>query len=625
MNASEYALLSKIESPQDLKRLSIAQLKTLASELRDYLIDSVSKSSGHFASGLGVVELTIALHYVFNAPQDHLVFDVGHQAYPHKILTGRRDQLPTIRKKGGLHPFPWRFESDYDVVSTGHSSTSIGIALGLAVADQLNHRKNKSVAIIGDGALTAGMAFEALNQAGELKTDLLVICNDNEMSISQNVGALNQHLTHLFLSSKYNQFKTHSKKVLDHFNPIKELLKKTEHQLKSWVAPSSFVEELGFNYIGPVDGHDLEELVQVLEKTKALSGPRFLHVKTKKGKGYLPAEQDPIRWHGVSAFDKHQGVFNDSLARKTVHLSFSNLFGVWACQKAQANKQLIAITPAMKEGSGLVDFAKSYPDRFFDVGIAEQHAVTFASGLALAGMKPIVAIYSSFLQRAYDQVIHDIAIQNVPVLFVIDRAGIVGEDGPTHQGAFDLSYLNVIPNLVIMAPSSSEMLIKMLNTGIALNAPAAIRFPKAGSTIDDRALDLETKIEIGKAKSLCKGQKVALLNFGTFLPELESVAKKINATLIDMRFIKPLDEGILKTLSESHSYFVTVEENSIIGGAGSAVNQFVLQNQLNVRVLNVGLPDHFIEQGQIREVKRELGLTANQIETKIIQFMREPL
>lgn len=624
MILTSYPLLSLIESPDDLKAFSQVQLVQLAYELREYLLDSVSQTSGHLASGLGVVELTIALHYVFNTPKDHLIWDVGHQAYPHKILTGRRDKMSTIRKKNGLHPFPWRFESNYDVVSVGHSSTSISIALGLSMAEQQkklaypNIHKNKAIAVIGDGALTAGIAFEALNQAGELKSDLLVICNDNEMSISQNVGALNQHLAKILFNPTYHQFRENSKKVLDHFSPIKQFLKKTEHQLKSIISPSAFFEELGFNYIGPVDGHNLEELIEVLKTVKTLSGPQFLHIKTQKGKGYPPAEQDPTRWHGVSQFDKKQGELVKTQKKQT----YSSLFGKWICAKAQKNKKIVAITPAMKEGSGLVEFANRFSERFFDVGIAEQHAVTFAAGLALGQMKPIVAIYSTFLQRAYDQVIHDVALQKLPVLFVIDRAGIVGEDGPTHQGAFDLSYLSVIPDFIIMSPSSGCELIKMLNTGINLDAPVAIRFPKGEVELID-SINLDETIEMGKSKLIYQGNRLAILNFGTLLDELKPVAKAFNATLIDMRFVKPFDKACILALCELHSYIVTVEENSTIGGAGSLVSQFILEKKLNLSVLNLGFPDEFIAQGNQNEVKEELKLNALGIKEKIYKFMRE--
>lgn len=623
MNLSSYPLLSKIESPSDLKKLSESQLTELAHELREYLLDSVSQTSGHLASGLGVVDLTIALHYVFDAPKDHLIWDVGHQAYPHKILTGRRDKMNTIRKRDGLHPFPWRFESDYDVASVGHSSTSISLALGLAVVEEQkahnqNYHANKSIAIIGDGALTAGMAFEALNQAGELKTNLLVICNDNEMSISQNVGGLNRHLTKILLSQTYNHFRENSKKILEHFSPIKQLLKKTEHQLKSFISPSAFVEELGFNYTGPVDGHNMDELIAVLSHLKDASGPQFLHIKTQKGKGYAPAERDPIRWHGVSTFDKKQGKF----LKEEQSLTYSKLFGRWICKKAKEDQKIIAITPAMKEGSGLAAFAEQFPERFYDVGIAEQHAVTFAAGLALGDMKPIVAIYSTFLQRAYDQVIHDIALQKLPVLFAIDRAGIVGEDGPTHQGAFDLSFLSVIPDLIIMVPSSGFELIKMLNTAMSINKPVAIRYPK-GNVEDMHDIDLNSEIEVGQSQLIHQGEKIAILNFGTLLTDITKMAKDLNATLIDMRFVKPLDKTCILSLSELHSYVITIEENSIIGGAGSLVNQVILDHQLNLKILNIGFPDEFIAQGSQKEVKNNLGLDALSIKNKIHQFIRE--
>ena len=475
MNLEHYPFLEQINSPNDLRNFSLNQLPEISDELRHFLLNSVSRTSGHLASGLGVVELTVALHYVYNTPFDQLIWDVGHQAYPHKILTGRRDQMLTIRKKGGLHPFPWREESEYDVLSTGHSSTSISAALGIAIAEQTEQSGRKVVCVIGDGALTAGMAFEALNHAGHLKPNMLVILNDNDMSISQNIGGLNQHLTHILTSRTYASFRNSSKKVLSGIPPVRMFLKKTEEQLKNLITPINLFTQLGFNYTGPIDGHDIDSLVNTLSQIRQLEGPQLLHVVTQKGKGYPPAEKNPVLWHGVPQFNPNEGIINSSKSKTE---TFSQIFGDWLCDMAQHDKKLVAITPAMSEGSGMVKFAENYPDQFYDVAIAEQHAITFAAGLAIRGKKPIVAIYSTFLQRGYDQLIHDVALQNLPVLFAIDRAGIVGADGPTHQGAFDISFLRCIPNLIIMTPSTANECRNMLYTGYLNNGPDVERYTR---------------------------------------------------------------------------------------------------------------------------------------------------
>ena len=534
MNLDNYPLLKQINSPEDLRRFPQSQLSSICHELRQYLLACVSQSSGHLASGLGVVELTTALHYVYHTPFDKIIWDVGHQAYPHKILTGRRDQMLTIRQKGGLHPFPHRNESKYDVLTTGHSSTSISAALGIAISEQKKQSGKKVAAIIGDGALTAGMAFEAMNHAGHVKPDMLVIVNDNDMSISANTGALNQHLTQILSSKAYTSFRENSKRILANIPPLKELVKKTEEHLKGLVTPAILFEELGFNYIGPVDGHDINGLVATLQKVRQLKGPQLLHVITQKGKGYAPAEKDPTLWHGVPKFNPNDGILPTT---QKVAPTYSQVFGDWLCEMAQNDKRLMAITPAMGEGSGMTKFANNYPDQFFDVAIAEQHAVTLAAGFAISELKPVVAIYSTFLQRAYDQVIHDIAIQNLPVLFAIDRAGIVGADGETHQGAFDLSYLRCIPNMVIMTPSDENECRQMLYTGYLHNGPAAVRYPRGEGT--GTPLIPLTAIPLGQSKLCRQGENIALLNFGALLTEVLQAAEQINATVIDMRFVKP--------------------------------------------------------------------------------------
>ena len=618
MNLDKFPLLKQINFPTDLKRYPLSQLPAICQELRQFLLDSVSQSSGHLASGLGVVELTVALHYVYHTPFDKIIWDVGHQAYPHKILTGRRDQMLTIRQKDGLHPFPHRHESEYDVLTTGHSSTSISAALGIAIAEQQKQSGQKVAAIIGDGALTAGMAFEAMNHAGHIKPDMLVIVNDNDMSISENTGALNQHLAQILSSKAYTSFRESGKKVLSNIPPLKELFKKTEEHLKGLVTPAILFEELGFNYIGPVDGHDVETLVATLQNVRQLKGPQLLHIITQKGKGYGPAEKNPTLWHGVPKFNPNEGTLPIS---EKVAPTYSKIFGDWLCEIAEYDKRLMAITPAMSEGSGMTEFAKRYPNQFFDVAIAEQHAVTLAAGFAISELKPVVAIYSTFLQRAYDQVIHDIAIQNLPVLFAIDRAGIVGADGETHQGAFDLSFLRCIPNLVIMTPSDENECRQMLYTGYLHNGPSAVRYPRGEGS--GASLQPLNPIPLGKSKLCREGENIALLNFGTLLPEVLQAAKQINATVIDMRFVKPLDEKVLLHISQSHNILVTIEENSIKGGAGSAVNEFLLLKKTKSDILNIGLPDEFIPQGSQQEMRNEVGLNAKHIIEKINTFIKQ--
>ncbi len=566
-----YPLLSQINSPEDLRLLNKDQLQPLADELRAYLLECVSQSSGHLASGLGVVELTVALHYVYQTPFDQLIWDVGHQAYPHKILTGRRDQIKTIRQKDGIHPFPWREESIYDVLSVGHSSTSISAGLGIAVAAEKENAGRKTVCVIGDGAITAGMAFEALNHAGALHTDMLVILNDNEMSISENVGALNNHLARIFSGSLYTTMRDGSKKILDKVPTIKNFMKKSEEHMKGVIfsPESTLFEELGFNYIGPIDGHNIDDLVKTLENMRDLKGPQFLHIRTKKGKGYQPAENDPIGFHGVPKFDPESG----KLPKTKTIPTYSDIFGNWLCEIAEQDPKLIGITPAMREGSGMVEFSKRFPEQYFDVAIAEQHAVTFATGLAIAGFKPVVAIYSSFLQRAYDQLIHDVAIQNLPVIFAIDRAGIVGADGQTHQGAFDLSFMRCIPNMTIMTPSDENEMRQMLFTAYSMNTPTAVRYPRGNA--QGVALQPMQALEVGKGRLIREGKKVAILNFGTMLHEAQIVAEHNDYTLADMRFVKPIDGDLITQLADSHDLLVTIEENAIQGGAGSAVNEYL--------------------------------------------------
>jgi len=617
IDLTDYPLLSNINTPDDLRLLGKGKLTQASEELRRYLLNSVSKSSGHFASGLGTIELTVALHFVYNTPFDQLIWDVGHQAYPHKILTGRRDQLHSIRQKGGLHPFPWREESEYDVLSVGHSSTSISAALGMAVAAEKEAKNRKIVAVIGDGAMTAGMAFEALNHGGDINKDMLVILNDNEMSISENVGALNNHLAKMLSGNLYTGLREGSKRILKNIPPIKELASRAEEHIKGMVVPSTFFEELGFNYIGPIDGHDVNGLVDTISNMRNLKGPQLLHIATKKGKGYQAAEQDPIKYHAVPKFNHEETTLPKS---KPSLPTYSKIFGDWLCSTAEIDEKLTAITPAMREGSGMVEFSQRFPEQYYDVAIAEQHAVTFAAGLAIGGYNPVVAIYSSFLQRGYDQLIHDVAIQNLPVMFAIDRAGIVGADGATHQGAFDLSFLRCIPNMVIMAPSDERECSLMLTTGYQHTGPAAVRYPRGSGNGVDLPPIKET-IEIGKGVIKQQGKDIAILSFGTLLQEASTVAESLNATLVDMRFVKPLDETLIEQIANNHSCIVTLEDNAIAGGAGSAVNEFILSKGIAIKVLNIGLPDVFIKHGTQDEIQKELGLDSEGILNKINHFI----
>ncbi|KJG08700.1 1-deoxy-D-xylulose-5-phosphate synthase [Photobacterium kishitanii] len=617
LDISKYPHLALVNTPDELRLLPAESLPQVCDELRTYLLKTVSQTSGHFASGLGTVELTVALHYVYNTPFDHVIWDVGHQAYPHKILTGRRDQMSTIRQKGGLHPFPWRGESEYDVLSVGHSSTSISAGLGMAIAAEKEALGRKVVSVIGDGAITAGMAFEAMNHAGDIHSDMLVILNDNEMSISENVGGLSNHLAHLLAGNFYASIREGGKKVLSNAPPIKEIVKRAEEHIKGMVVPSTMFEELGFNYIGPIDGHDIDELVKTLKNMRHLKGPQFLHVMTKKGKGYAPAEADPINYHAVPKFDLSEKPLPKA---KNTSPTFSKIFGDWLCDMAAVDDKLMAITPAMREGSGMVRFSKEYPDQYFDVAIAEQHAVTLASGMAIGGYHPIVAIYSTFLQRGYDQLIHDVAIMNLPVMFAIDRAGLVGADGQTHQGAFDISFMRCIPNMVIMAPSDENECRQMLYTGHQHQGPTAVRYPR-GCGLGTEVEDTMTALEIGKGIVRRQGEKVAILNFGAMLGYSLDAAENLNATVADMRFVKPLDEALILELAANHDVLVTVEENAIAGGAGSGVIEFLMQQKCIMPVLTIGLPDRFIEQGTQAELHQMLEIDGPGIEKQILEYL----
>ncbi|ARR48641.1 1-deoxy-D-xylulose-5-phosphate synthase [Photobacterium damselae subsp. damselae] len=617
LDISKYPHLALADTPDELRLLPIDSLPQVCDELRTYLLKSVSQTSGHFASGLGVVELTVALHYVYNTPFDHLIWDVGHQAYPHKILTGRRERMNTIRQKGGVHPFPWREESEYDVLSVGHSSTSISAALGMAIAAEKEGLGRKVVSVIGDGAITAGMAFEAMNHAGDIHSDMLVILNDNEMSISENVGALNNHLARLLSGNFYTSIREGGKKVLAGAPPIKEMVKRAEEHIKGMVAPGTLFEEMGFNYIGPIDGHDIHELVKTIKNMKNLKGPQFLHIMTKKGKGYAPAEADPINYHAVPKFDLSEKPLPKA---KNAKPTFSNIFGDWLCDMAVQDDKLMAITPAMREGSGMVRFSKEYPDQYFDVAIAEQHAVTLATGMAIGGYHPIVAIYSTFLQRGYDQLIHDVAIMDLPVMFAIDRGGLVGADGQTHQGAFDLSFMRCIPNMVIMTPSDENECRQMLYTGHKHQGPSAVRYPRGSGMGVDVQQEM-TELEIGKGIVRRQGEKVAILNFGTMLEYALEAAENLNATVADMRFVKPLDEALILELAATHDVLVTVEENAIAGGAGAGVIEFLMQQKQIKPVLNIGLPDRFIEQGTQAELHQMLEIDGPGIEKQIREYL----
>jgi len=600
-------LLDKIDSPHQLRLLSHEQLFRLCFELRHYLLYTVGQSGGHFGAGLGVVELTTALHYVFNTPEDRIVWDVGHQAYPHKILTGRRDEMPRIRQQGGPAAFPTRSESEYDTFGVGHSSTSISAALGMALAAKHKGDTRRAIAVIGDGALTAGMAFEALSHAGDIAPDLLVVLNDNDMSISNNVGGLKNHLAQILSSKAYNQVRDGSKRVLSSTPSLMEFARKTEEHVKGFMAPGTLFEELGFNYIGPIDGHDMPVLLQTLENMKHLSGPQFLHVVTKKGRGFAPAESDPIGYHAINKIEAKPKAEAQSATSVKSSPSYSNIFGQWICDAAEQDGRVIGITPAMKEGSDLIQFAQRYPERYHDVAIAEQHAVTLAAGMACEGLKPVVAIYSTFLQRGYDQLVHDVAVQNLDVTFAIDRAGLVGADGPTHAGAFDLSFMRCIPNMLIAAPSDENECRQLLHTALMHEGPSAVRYPRGKGPGVEIQQEL-TIFAIGKSRSIRKGKKIAILSFGALLPAAKRVAEQINASLIDMRFVKPLDTQAIIDACERHDLIVTLEENAVAGGAGSGVAEFIHQNGIQADLLLLGLPDIFVDHGRPEDLLAQCGL-----------------
>ncbi|MBI2801496.1 MAG: 1-deoxy-D-xylulose-5-phosphate synthase [Gammaproteobacteria bacterium] len=607
---TNYPLLQKIDSPHDLRQLPESALEQVAKELRAYLLESVSKSGGHFAAGLGSIELTVALHFLYDTPEDRIVWDVGHQAYPHKILTGRRDRISSIRKLNGLAPFPKRDESSYDTFGVGHSSTSISAALGMAIAAQRTGSHRRAIAVIGDGGLTAGMAFEALNHAGDIGANLLVILNDNNMSISPNVGALSNRFAQILSGKLYTTVREGSKKVLSQMPSVWELARRAEEHVKGLIVPGTLFEEFGFNYIGPIDGHHLPTLLSTLRNLRKLEGPQFLHIITKKGKGYAPAEADPVKYHGVSPFDPKLGIVS---ATKVSKPTYSDVFGEWVCDMAAIDERLVAITPAMREGSGLVRYAREYPARYLDVAIAEQHAVAVAAGMACDGLKPVVAIYSTFLQRAYDQVVHDVVLQKLPVLFALDRAGLVGADGPTHNGSYDVSFLRCLPDLVLMAPADENECRQMLFTGFVLGQPAAVRYPRGSGT--GVAVEKQmTALPLGKAQIRRRGRKLALLAFGSMVAPAEEVGERIDATVVNMRFIKPIDEELILELAASHDLLVTLDENAIAGGAGGAIAETLAAHGRAVELLHIGLPDRAIQHGSREEMLVDAGLTAIQIE-----------
>jgi 1-deoxy-D-xylulose-5-phosphate synthase len=607
-------LLDQINSPADVRQLAPEQLDELALQLRKFLLYSVGQTGGHFGAGLGVVELTIALHHVFDTPHDRIVWDVGHQAYPHKILTGRRERMLSMRQAGGLAAFPSRSESEYDTFGVGHSSTSISAALGMMVAAREQGIERKSVAVIGDGAMTAGMAFEALNHAGHLDNDFLVILNDNNMSISRNVGGLSSYFARIWASKPYNFIRAGSKRVLAHIPPALKAAHRAEEYMKGMVSPGTLFEEIGFNYIGLIDGHDTQGLIEVLDNIRTLRGPQLLHIVTRKGKGYKPAEDDPFGMHALSKIEPKQG------SNGRTGPTYSAVFGQWLCDMAEQDERLIAITPAMSSGSGMDQFAERFPQRFHDVAIAEQHAVTFAAGAACDGLKPIVAIYSTFLQRAYDQLIHDVALQKLDVLFAIDRAGLVGEDGPTHAGSFDLSFLRCIPNMIVMAPSDENETRQMLYTGYRHQGPAAVRYPR-GKGPDASIESNMAALEIGKAVVRRRGSAVAILAFGSMVATAMNAARVLDCTVVDMRFVKPLDEALIRTMAEQHELLVTLEENVIAGGAGSGVNEFLLAQNFRIALLNLGLPNRFLEHGKPARMLADAGLDAE----GVINSIRERL
>ena len=611
MNADKTALLDTINNPEDLRKLDVQDLPRLCSEIRTYLVDTVSQTSGHLASGLAVVDLTVALHYVFDTPKDEIVWDVGHQAYPHKILTGHKKELKTIRQKDGLHAFIWRGETPYDLLSTGHASTSIGSALGLAMAAKLKGEKKQVVAVIGDGALSGGAAFEALNCAGSTKDlNMLVILNDNEMSISKNVGSIAQSLSRLIANPHYAKLIKGGRKILESLPAIHDFAMRAQEHVKGMVMPGTLFEELGFNYIGPVEGNDVQGLVSILKNIEKLDGLQFLHIVTTKGKGYAPAEEDPISYHGVPVFDPEHGI---EVSPKPATSSYSASFGKWLCQKAKKEEKLVAITPAMRVGSGMSDFAKDFPDRFFDVGIAEQHSMVFASGLAAGGLRPIVNIYSSFLQRAYDGVIHDFAIQDLPIVLAIDRGGVVGPDGPTHQGVYDISFLRTVPNIVMMTPSSYDELFRMMDTAYALGHPAVVRFARDKAVLDRDPYKEGQLLEIGKGRIINRGKNIALCVFGPMVYDYLKVCEELDITLCDMRFVKPLDKELIKDVCATHKHIITVEDGALLGGIGEAIATFICENKFDVSVKSLGIPDRFLMEDTRKHILHDLKLDAEGI------------
>jgi len=616
-----YPLLDGIHSPADLRQLPASKLPALAKELRAFLIETVATRGGHFAAGLGTVELTIALHFVYDTPTDRIVWDVGHQAYPHKVLTGRRERLHTIKQTGGLAPFPSRAESEFDTFGVGHSSTSISAALGMAIGAAQAGEKRRVVAVIGDGAMSAGLAFEALNHGGSLEVDLLLILNDNDMSISENVGAMSNYFAKVLSGKLYAGLREGSKKVLRQMPTVWELARRSEEHMKGMVLPGTMFEEMGWNYVGPIDGHDLKALTRTLRNLKDLRGPQFLHIVTRKGKGYPPAEADPIKWHGPGPFDPVSGQI---YKEKASGPSYSQVFGQWLCDMAERDPRIVGITPAMREGSGLVEFEKRFPDRYFDVGIAEQHAVTFAAGLACEGARPVVAIYSTFLQRAYDQLIHDVALQKLPVVFALDRAGLVGGDGVTHQGSYDLTFMRCVPNLVVMAPADENECRQMLYTATTLDQPAAVRYPRGHGP----GVAVEAALQalpVGRAQVRREGRSgLALLAFGTLVAPAERIAERLDATLVNMRFVKPLDEELILSVAARHSAIVTLEENTIAGGAGSAISELLAQRGVQLPLLLLGLPDRFVEHGSREDCLRMAGLDAASLEAAIERFWNQP-
>ncbi len=618
----ETPLLDRVQCPADLRELDLELLPQLADELRLFLLYSVGQTGGHFGAGLGVVELTIALHYAFETPKDRLVWDVGHQTYPHKILTGRRDQMLSMRQAGGLAAFPNRQESEYDHFGVGHSSTSISAILGMMIAGRMQKLAHHNIAVIGDGAMTAGMAFEALNHAGHLDDNVLVILNDNNMSISNNVGGLSSYFARMWASKPYNFIRTGSKRVLSKIPPALKAVHRAEEYMKGMVSPGTLFEEIGFNYIGLIDGHNVSGLVEILNNIKTLRGPQLLHIVTQKGKGYTESENDPYGMHALSKIDSKADQLQTKVTTAKPSQTYSQVFGNWLCSLAEVDDKVVGITPAMGEGSGMQEFAQKFPEKFHDVAIAEQHAVTFAAGMACNGVKPIVAIYSTFLQRAYDQLIHDVALQNLNVLFAIDRAGLVGEDGPTHAGSFDLTYLRCIPNMIVMAPSDENETHKLLSTGYAHQGPAAVRYPRGkgpGVSVDK---NLET-LEIGKAAIRREGHSVAILAFGSMVSVALESGNSINASVIDMRFVKPIDEDLIGDMAATHQLIVTIEENSIMGGAGSAINEYLLRSNYQIPILNLGLPDKFLEHGKVPEILTDIALDSTSVTEAIKQKLMD--